>query len=224
MSKLFFSFFLLFFAANVHSQKDSLQLGDRYADDQIYAAITYAQFSNQPSTIARSNFSYGLSIGFLKDIILNKRGNVSFALGAGYGFDSFNHKLKVEEINDNTVFDVLSSSSSNVFKSHNLEFPLEIRWRTSTAKKYDFWRIYGGVKLLYNVSNTFKFTENEADFKYKNVSDYRNLQYGLTFSAGYAEFNAFLFYSLTPVFENATINGENINTQILKFGLIFYIL
>ena len=224
MNKLLFSFFFVSVIANIYSQKDSLQLGDSYADDQIYAAITYAQFSNQPSSITRSRFSYALSTGFLKDFILNKKGTISFAAGFGYGYDFFNHELKVSEMNNNTFFDTSANTSSNVFKAHNLEFPLEIRWRTSNAKKYDFWRIYTGVKFLYNVSNTFQFTENATDFKYKNVSAYRKLQYGLTFSAGYTEFNAYLFYSLTPVFENATINGENINTQILKFGLIFYIL
>ena len=224
MNKLLFSFFFVSVIANIYSQKDSLQLGDSYADDQIYAAITYAQFSNQPSSIARSRFSYALSTGFLKDFILNKKGTISFAAGVGYGYDFFNHELKVSEMNNNTFFDTSANTSSNVFKAHNLEVPLEIRWRTSNAKKYDFWRIYTGVKFLYNVSNTFQFTEDATDFKYKNVSAYRKLQYGLTFSAGYTEFNAYLFYSLTPVFENATINGENINTQILKFGLIFYIL
>ncbi|WP_339661990.1 porin family protein [uncultured Polaribacter sp.] len=224
MNKLFFSFFSLLFIANSYSQKDSLQLGDRYADDQLYMAITYAQFSNQPSTITRSRFSYAFSTGFLKDIILNKKGNFSFALGVGYGFDFFNHELKVSEINNTTVFDTSENSSSNIFRAHNLEFPLEIRWRTSTAKKYDFWRIYTGVKFLYNFSNTFSNTENSINLKYTNVAAYRKLQYGLTFSTGYTEFNAYLFYSLTPLFENATIQGEDINTQIIKFGLIFYIL
>ncbi|SDR67252.1 Outer membrane protein beta-barrel domain-containing protein [Polaribacter sp. KT25b] len=224
MDKLFFSFFLLIFTANIYSQKDSLQLGDRYADDQIYAAITYAQFDSQPSGVTKSSFSYAVSTGFLKDIILNKKGSFSFALGVGYGFDFFNHDLKVSEINNSTFFDTSENISSNVFKAHNLEFPLEIRWRTSTAKRYEFWRIYTGVKFLYNISNTFQFTENETAYKYKDVSAYRKLQYGLTFSAGYTEFNAYLFYSLTPVFEKGTINGENIDTRVLKFGLIFYLL
>ena len=224
MNKLFLSIFLLLSIANSYAQKDSLQLGDRYADDQLYMAITYAQFSNQPSTITRSRFSYAFSTGFLKDIILNKKGTFSVALGVGYGFDFFNHELKVSEINNTTVFDTSENSSSNVFKAHNVEFPLEIRWRTSTAKKYDFWRIYTGVKFLYNFSNSFSNTENEINLNYKEVSAYRKLQYGLTFSTGYTEFNAYLFYNLTPIFENATINGEDINTRIIKFGLIFYIL
>ena len=138
------------------AQKDSLQLGDSYADDQIYFSVFYAQFNNQPTTISRSNFSYAVSAGFMKDIILNKRGNISFAAGVGYGFDFFNHELKVVELNTGTSFDTGADLASNIFTSHNLELPIEFRWRTSTAKKYDFWRIYGGVKFLYNLSNTFR--------------------------------------------------------------------
>ncbi|MGJ8761794.1 porin family protein [Polaribacter sp. AHE13PA] len=218
-------FIILINVIGSFAQKDSLNLGDRYAEDQIYVAVSYAQFVDQPQEIFKSNFSYGLSVGFLKDVILNKQGNVSIAAGVGYGFDFFNHELKVEEINNATDFSSDASISANLFKSHNLEFPLEFRWRTSTANKYSFWRIYGGIKFSYNFSNKFQFDdENGNTFKYQDVSNYNKLQYGLTLSTGYDEFNINLYYGLTPVFENSTINGEVINTKILKFGLIFYLL
>ncbi|AUC21923.1 hypothetical protein BTO15_07340 [Polaribacter sejongensis] len=218
-------FIILFSVIGSFAQKDSLNLGDRYAEDQIYVAVSYAQFVDQPQEIFKSNFSYGLSVGFLKDVILNKQGNVSIAAGVGYGFDFFNHELKVEEINNTTDFSNDETISANLFKSHNLEFPLELRWRTSTANKYSFWRIYGGIKFSYNFSNKFQFDdENGNTFKYQDVSNYNKLQYGLTLSTGYDEFNINLYYGLTPVFENSTINGEVINTKILKFGLIFYLL
>lgn len=216
--------FFCFCICVIHAQKDSLNIGDRYAEDQLYVSVSYAQFLNQPKTVSRSGFSYGLSAGFLKDITLNKQGNFSFALGVGYGFDFFSHELKVEEVNGTTIFSNGSSLSSNTFKSHNLEFPIELRWRTSNAKRYDFWRIYTGIKFLYNLSNTFNFDENTTSFSFKNVNAFRNFQYGLTLSAGFDEFNINIFYSLTPIFENARINGEQIDTGILKFGLIFYIL
>ncbi len=224
MNKTVYFLFFVFFTSTLCAQKDSLQLGDRYAEDQIYASVSYAQFSNQPSNISKSSFSYSISAGILKDFILNKKGDISIALGVGYGFDFFNHELKVEELNNSTSFDTSTDISSNVFTAHNLELPLEIRWRTSNAKKYDFWRIYTGIKFLYNLSNTFQYTESSTDFKYENVSAYRKLQYGLTLSAGYTEFNAYLFYGLTPIFENAIINGEEINSTTLKFGLVFYFL
>lgn len=224
MKRILYLIFFIVYVPSLFAQKDSLQLGDKYAEDQIYVSISYAQFFNQPKEITKSGFSYAISTGFVKDVILNKSGTMSFALGVGYGFDFFNHELKVEELNNVTSFSTSDNLTSNVFKAHNLEFPLELRWRTSTAKRYDFWRIYGGVKFLYNLSNQFQFEENSTVSTYKNVNSYNKFQYGITLSAGYDEFNINLFYSLTPIFENATINGEDINSSILKFGLIFYIL
>ena len=225
MNKAITTLFLLFFTISLFSQKESLKLGDSYAEDQIYVSISFAQFKEQPSIISKSSFSYGLSTGFLKDFILNKQGSFSFAVGVGYGFDFFNHELKVEELNNTTIFSGDETISSNIFKSHNLELPLEIRWRTSTANRYDFWRVYAGIKFMYNLSNKFQFEDaNQNSLQYASVSAYNKLQYGLTLSAGYDEFNINIFYGLTPIFKDASINSEAINTKILKFGLIFYIL
>jgi hypothetical protein len=218
-------FYFVVFPMFVFSQKDSLALGDKYSDDQIYVSVSYSQFNNQPYTVTKSNFSYSLSGGIMKDISLNKTGTIAVAAGFGYGFDFFNHKLKVNELNGKTVFTVDSAISDNVFKAHNLEFPFEIRWRTSTAKKYNFWRIYTGIKFLYNFNNQFQYEDiNAKQIKYSNVSSYNKLQYGLTISAGYDAFNMNVFYGLTPIYTNGTIDGESVNTEILKFGLIFYFL
>ena len=77
MKRIIYFVFLIVFVSNLSAQKDSLQLGDRYADDQIYASISYAQLFNQPNTITKSGFSYAISSGFIKDITLNKRGDLS---------------------------------------------------------------------------------------------------------------------------------------------------
>lgn len=218
-------FFIMISVIGSFAQKDSLNIGDRYSEDQVYVTVSYAQFIEQPQEISKSNFSYALSVGFLKDLILNKQGNISIAAGVGYGFDFFNHKLKVEEINNKTSFSSDDTISANLFKSHNIELPLEFRWRTSTANKYSFWRVYGGVKFSYNFANKFQFDDvNGTTFKYKDVSNYNKLQYGLTLSAGYDEFNINIYYGLTPIFNDSVINGEEINTKIIKFGLIFYLL
>ena len=80
MKKLFF-FFFIGLTSVVYSQKDSLQLGSRYAEDQLYFMISYNQLFNQPAMVKGSGFSYGLSTGFMKDLILNKQGSISMALG-----------------------------------------------------------------------------------------------------------------------------------------------
>ena len=207
------------------AQKDSLRLGDRYADDQIYISVSYSQLYDQPTGITKSNFSYALSGGFIKDIILNKSGSIAIAGGIGLGYDFFNHELKVDEVGRTTVFTNDITTSKNIFKSYNLEFPFEIRWRTSTAIKYNFWRIYTGVKFLYNLDNNFQYVDANSNLiKYRKVSSYNKLQYGLTISAGYDMFTMNVFYGLSPVFKNGLLNGKAVDTKILKFGLIFYFL
>ena len=207
------------------AQKDSLSLGDRYADDQVYFSVSYSQLYNQPTGITKSNFSYALSGGFIKDIILNKSGTIAIAGGIGLGYDFFNHELKVDEVGGTTVFTNDITTSKNIFKSYNLEFPFEIRWRTSTAIKYNFWRIYTGVKFLYNLDNNFQYIDANSNLiKYRKVSSYNKLQYGLTISAGYDAFTMNVFYGLSPVFKNGLLNGKAVDTKILKFGLIFYFL
>lgn len=213
------------FTSFCFSQKDSLNIGDRYADDQLYASISYAQLFNQPTGINKSDFSYSLSTGFLKDIILNKQGSISIAAGIGYGFTNFNHDLRVDEVNNMTVFNTGDFISSKSFKSHSLELPFEVRWRTSTANKYSFWRIYSGIKFLYDISHSFSYTDaDNNNFKFNSVSAFNKLQYGLTLSAGYDEFNINLFYGVTPIFNDGFLNGERVAIRVLKFGLIFYFL
>jgi len=207
------------------AQKDSLSLGDRYADDQIYFSVSYSQLYDQPTGITKSNFSYALSGGFIKDIILNKSGTIAIAGGIGLGYDFFNHELKVDEVDGTNVFTNDITTTKNIFKSYNLEFPFELRWRTSNAIKYNFWRIYTGVKFLYNLDNNFQYIDvNSNLIKYRKVSSYNKLQYGLTLSAGYDAFTMNVFYGLSPVFKNGLLNEKAVDTKILKFGLIFYFL
>ena len=207
------------------AQKDSLSIGDRYAEDQLYFSVSYSQLFDQPTGITKSNFSYALSGGFIKDIILNKSGTIAIAGGIGLGYDFFNHELKVDEINGTTVFTNDITTTKNIFKSYNLEFPFELRWRTSNAIKYNFWRIYTGVKFLYNLDNNFQYIDvNSNLIKYRKVSSYNKLQYGLTLSAGYDAFTMNVFYGLSPVFKNGLLNEKVVDTKILKFGLIFYFL
>ena len=55
MKKLIFLFFITCSLTSV-AQKDSLQLGDRYAEDQLYVMVSYNQLFNQPAMVKGSRF------------------------------------------------------------------------------------------------------------------------------------------------------------------------
>jgi len=214
----------LFFSYSGFAQKDSLQLGDYYAEDQLYAIISYNQLFDQPDQVKGSGFSYGLSAGFIKDIVLNKSGSFAIGLGVGFNFDAFNHGLKVSEVNNVVTFEVDNTLTSNNLTIYNVEFPFEIRWRGSTAKKYRFWRVYAGLKASYNLSNEFKYNNGVQSFSFKNVSRFNQWQYGLTLSVGYDAFTVHTYYGLNPMLKDSSIGTTDISTKILRVGLIFYLL
>ena len=223
MRKLIF-FFFIGCSSIVFSQKDSLQLGSKYAEDQLYFLISYNQLFDQPSLVKGSGFSYGLSAGFMKDLILNKKGSVSMSLGFGYNYDLLNHGLTITEDNNEVTFQVDNSGAINTLTIHNLEFPFEFRLRNSDAQTYKFWRVYMGVKASYNVSNNFKFTDQSNSFSYKNVSRFNSWQYGLTLSVGYDVFTAHMYYGLTPMLKDTMLGTTDISSKTMRIGLIFYFL
>jgi len=223
MKKLIF-FFFIGCSSIAFSQKDSLQLGSKYAEDQLYFLISYNQLFDQPSLVKGSGFSYGLSAGFMKDLILNKKGSISLALGFGYNYDLLNHGLTIAKENNEVTFQVDNSGAINTLTIHNLEFPFEFRWRNSDAQTYKFWRVYMGVKASYNVSNNFKFTDQSNSFSYKNVSRFNSWQYGLTLSVGYDVFTAHMYYGFTPMLKDTMLGTTDISSKTMRIGLIFYLL
>ncbi|GGG94865.1 hypothetical protein GCM10011416_10370 [Polaribacter pacificus] len=222
--KQLLTFVLLFMTSLAFSQKDSLRTGDRYLEDQLYLTISYNQLYSQPALLRGSGFSYGFSMGYIRDIPLVKSGHLAFGAGLGFGYDSFNHGLKVTEQNNQVVFDVDAQVSSNPLRIHTIELPFEFRWRTSTANKFKFWRVYAGIKLSYNLKNQFSYDNGTTVIDYNNVDRFNNFQYGLTLSTGYAAFNFHVYYGLTPLLKESALGTPDINTKVIKMGLIFYIL
>ena len=223
MKKLIF-FFFIGCSSISFSQKDSFQLGSKYAKDQLYFLISYNQLFGQPSLVMGSGVSYGLSAGFIKDLILNKKGSISLALGFGYNYDLLNHGLTIAKENNEVTFQVDNSGAINTLTIHNLEFPFEFRWRNSDAQTYKFWRVYMGVKASYNMSNNFKFTDQSNSFSYRNVSRFNSWQYGLTLSVGYDVFTAHMYYGLTPMLKDTMLGTTDISSKTMRIGLIFYLL
>ncbi|MCT4699301.1 porin family protein [Tenacibaculum haliotis] len=221
--KYIIPFFLFFLSINSYAQKDSLEVGQRYWEDQLYINVSYNGLNNQPKEVGKSGFSFGFSAGYIKDIPLIKSGKIALGIGVGYGFDSFNHGLKVVEGSLNN-FQVDNTISYNKLKLHNIEMPLQFRWRSSTVNTYSFWRFYTGVKLSYNISNNFNYTDAGVKIDISNLNKYNKFQTGVILSVGYGTFNFHAYYGLTPIFKNAYLNGNKINTKIARFGLSFYLL
>lgn len=227
LSLILFCFTFSMFGQNSTEEEDTL-VDNEYKEDQFYIGVTYNLLSNKPSNLSQSGFSIGAQFGKIFDIPLNKKRNFGFGVGVGYSLDFINDNLAITENNQNqTTYDILNSEdfSRNRFSFHAIEVPLEIRWRTSNATSYKFWRIYGGVKFAYVIASNSKLKTSTETFKVRGLNDLNKFQYGLTLNAGYDTWNIQVYYGLNSLFKDVKTNDNvAIEMQLVKIGLIFYLL
>lgn len=216
-------FFLLSFLKPIAQvTNDSIDL--KYLEDQIYLSLSYAILTNKPSAISQKGFSGGFSMGFIKDIPLNERRNVGLGIGIGYAYNVYVQNLKISRENQTSLFELAEDYKTNRLGIKALELPLEFRWRTSTPQKYSFWRVYGGVKVSYLITEKTKFENEEVLITTKDIPEFNKIQYGIILAAGYGTWNLYFYYRLSPFFKNAVFNEENIDLKELNIGLKFYIM
>ena len=201
-----------------------------YKEDQFYFGLTYNLIGKKLSGLSQSGFSGGFHFGYTKDMPINKRRNKAIGIGLGLSLNSFNQNIQIsEDSNSDAVFQIIDQEEitviKNKFSTYMVELPIEYRWRTSTADEFKFWRTYTGIKLGYVFASNSKFEGTPQNIKLKSIDAINNLQYGLTFGAGYNTWNFYLYYALNPIFDDtAKINGKVIEANAIKIGLMFYIL
>ncbi len=222
---------ILFFLISLKcsSQAEQLKkLDSLYREDQFYAGVTYNLLDNKPEGIDQNGLSFGVNLGFIKDMPISKKRNVALALGLGYSTNSFNQNLLLRKSNNIVDFSVLDDQNAytkNKISTHLIEVPFEFRWRNSTPESYSFWRIYTGFKLGYIFNHKVKHVGDMGNYKLSNIDELNKFQFGITMSLGYNTWNLHLYYPLNPMFSNeAILNGKVIDIRTVKIGLMFYIL
>jgi len=228
MKYLLSVFCLLFFLRGFSQNENEEAIDYKYLEDQFYIGITYNLLLNSPSGVNQNNFPYGVQLGYIKDIPINKRRNIGFGIGLGYNFNSYFNNLQAIEQGDEIIYQLIEDDPGfrrNKIGTHIVELPIEFRWRTSRPDSYRFWRVYGGVRLGYVFANVSKFVSDTERIRFSN-DDVERFQYDLYFSFGYNTWNFYASYGLNTILNDDvfTVDGERIETRALKIGLIFYIL
>ena len=221
-----FLLFLLILVTFGYSQNDFQD--DKYREDQIYLGVFYNSLNNTPDEFNQNKFSSSVNFGFIRDFPLNENRNFGLGIGLGISKSSYHSNLifsktgGVYDININTDF---NSFKKNKLIMNELEFPFEIRWRTSSPTNYRFWRIYLGLKTSYILNSKIKYESEVARETISNLP-FNKFQYGFTLNAGNNTWNLGLFIGLNPLFNDQFIqNHSNIkNIKQFKVGLVFYIL
>lgn len=230
---LFLKIVLLFTLGSVFSQETdnekipTIKIDSLYREDQFYFGFTYNTLQNKPSGLVQAKFSKGFSVGFLRDMPINKKRTVAIAPGIGFSYSNFNQNLVISETNQTIDYSIIDSDVSfkrNRFSHFLIDVPLEFRWRSSTFESHKFWRIYGGFKCSYLLNNRSIYQDNQTKTIVENNPNFTKLNYGVYLSAGYNTINVYGYYGLNPIFQSAKTGAESIDLNSLNVGIIFYVL
>lgn len=208
---------------------DSISVDNQYREDQFYINVTYNIVTNTPSNFELRGLSGGFGFGYIRDIPVNAKRNLALGLGLGFSFNQYGQNLFIgESSSEETVFSVLDDNTDydvNRFSTATIEVPLELRWRTSTATKYKFWRIYTGVRVGYTYWYHSTFTQDDNKVSQSNISEFEPLRFTPFFSFGFNKINFFASYTVSPFFKEAKTDlDEAVGFNPVNLGLIFYIL
>jgi len=223
--------FLMFFSLIGFAQ-DSIpkKTGDiKYREDQFYIGMTYNLILSNTENLNPEGLSGGVNFGFIRDMPINEKRNISIGVGVGATLDQYGSSLKISKNeSDTNLFTVLSDTLNykyNRFQTAVIEVPIQFRWRTSTSTSYKFWRAYVGFNVGYTIWYRSRFKDDTGSYSATNISEYDKLRLGTTLSAGYNKFNFYVYYSLNPFYKDAiTTDGQKVDFKTLKLGLVFYIL
>lgn len=235
--RLIFKIILLFFALNTFAQetipttvKDTVfftKIDSLYREDQFYFGLTYNQLMNTPKGFSQDGISTGISLGFLRDMPINKERTVALAVGLGLSYNKYHTDLVVSEVPGGRVYGIVDANtfSRNKMEQVFVDVPIEFRWRNSTPESHKFWRVYGGFKVRYLALGKTKYVASDETQVIINNPDFNKFQYGPFLSFGYNTWNFHAYYGLNSLYKSAkTVDGESIDFTTLNIGLMFYIL
>ncbi|MDF0707553.1 porin family protein [Flagellimonas okinawensis] len=219
----------LFLSVNIMAQGNDEPIkvvDERYLEDQFYIGVGYNVLFERPDELNQRNLSYNLQTGFIKDIPFNKKRNFGVGIGLGYAINAYYSNLVASEQDNMISYEIMGLDDFNRSKlaTHSIELPFEVRWRTSTAEEYKFWRVYAGLKFSYVFSGRSKLVTQDWNDSFSN-DHIDQWQYGLMLNFGYNTWNVHAYYGLNSLLtDDAQLNGNPIDLNVLRIGLIFYIL
>ena len=200
-----------------------------YREDQFYAGFSFNFLTDLPQQVNQSGFSGGLIFGFIRDMPINKRRNVSIGLGLGFNLNTFGQTLKISRANSEDNFSVIGSEieyDSNRFTTNLVEIPLELRWRTSDSSTFAFWRIYLGLNVGYVFQSKSIYQGPDESFEFSSPQGINNFRTSAKLTFGYGAVNFFVDASLTPIFDEtkAEVLQKGVGINPIKVGLVFFFL
>ncbi|WP_339887416.1 porin family protein [uncultured Flavobacterium sp.] len=224
MKNLLLSFFILFTSVVFSQEEKSTVVDSLYREDQMYTTFSLNLVQNRPASFSKHSLSSGISVGFLRDMPFNKKRTWAIAPGLGYSYNNLKNNIKIDNSTNDINYTIDDSFDKNKLVLHQLDLPIEIRWRNSTYESHKFWRIYAGFKISYLFASKSVFKSPTEDITVRNNSDLSKIKYATYLSVGNNTGNIYVQYSLSPIFKDVQLNDKKLELSSLNIGFVFYIL
>ena len=214
-------FICLFSVQLIYSQDNGID----YKEDQFYIGVSYFMQVKDIDDFKQNGFSGNFQAGFIKDITLDKKNQKALGIGVGFERNRFTSNIQPNINSDNEIDYRLVVSrfleSKNELNYSSIVFPIELRWRTSTPDRYDFWRIYTGFKVKRNY-----YIDSDPSYGQSlKIENGREWTHSIYLNSGFNTWNISLEYDLNSFLEGKKSDiGEEIDVKFFKIGLVFYIL
>jgi hypothetical protein len=224
----FFSISLI--AQNGLVEKHFSGVDSLYREDQFYLGLGVNFLLNRPQDMRQSGFSGGFHLGYIRDMPLNTRRNISIGVGIGLSVNTYTQNLFIgEDVSGQTIFDVIDSNvdfNENRFSTNVVEMPIHLRWRTSDiGDNNSFWRIYTGLNIGYLYYFKSVYRQGALTVEQTQFDELNRMRYAFYFAFGKSKINFFFKYSLNPLFDGLLQDtGQPLGVDEIKAGLVFYIL
>lgn len=194
----------------------------KYREDQFYFGVTHSMLQDKPSGFSPRTLSLGVQFGFLRDFPINAKRTLAVAPGIGYSYFNLHNNLAVTS---DEKFVVMDSYNRNAQNRYYLDFPLELRWRTSTPEDHKFWRVYLGVKASYLLRNKNNTSDDLAtSYAQKNMINLNRWTYSMYVTAGFNTWNIYMSYGLNTIYKDNLFGEDSNKLRYFNAGLMFYIL
>lgn len=224
MKNLLLPFFILFTIVAFSQEEKSIVVDSLYREDQMYATFSLNLIQNRPAGFSKHSLSSGLSVGFLRDMPFNKKRTWAIAAGLGYSYNNLKNNIKVDNSANDFNYTIDNTFDKNKLVLHQLELPIEIRWRNSTYDSHKFWRIYSGFKISYLFADKSVFNSPIEDIIVRNNNDLSKIKYATYLAVGNNTGNIYVQYSLSPIFKDVQLNDKKLEISSLNIGFVFYVL
>ena len=183
-----------------------------YPRDRFILDLGAERWSGSVENYNEQWYSHMFAIGLFKEWAGMSNG-LSLAIGGDLSWHNYHSDLYWDE---QGRFDLRKTEfSKNKITTFYADLPVEFRFRGKRNSKGNYFRLYLGAKVGYNLGSWNLYVDPNTKYKLYQVPGLEDWRYGIYARTGWSYFSFYAQYMISPMFEE----GHPIEVQSFSFGI-----